>query len=117
MVLVDSSVWVDHFHRPEPRLVALLEAGEVLTHSLVIGELACGNLAQRRTTLGLLHALPTANEASAEEVLHLIERGRLYAAGLGVVDAHLLASMLLSGVELWTRDRALARAASRLRVG
>ena len=115
MVLVDSSVWVDHFHRPNARLVGLLEAGEVFTHSLVIGELACGNLGARRTTLESLHALPHATEASSIEVLALIERGRLYGIGLGVVDVHLLASALLSDAELWTRDQVLARAARQLR--
>jgi len=106
---------VDHFRRPEQRLVRLLEAGEVLTHSLIIGELACGNLATRRTTLELLHALPKASEASNGEVLALIERGRLHGTGLGVVDVHLLASMLLSDTELWTRDQCLAKAATGLR--
>ncbi|MDP1890437.1 MAG: PIN domain-containing protein [Gemmatimonadaceae bacterium] len=115
MILVDSSVWVDHFHRPDQRLVRLLEAGEVLTHALIIGELACGNLVARRITLELLHALPKANEASNHEVLALIERGRLHGAGLGVVDVHLLASMLLSDADLWTRDQCLAKAATRLR--
>lgn len=114
MVLVDSSVWVDHFHRANPRLIALLDAGEVLTHSLVIGELACGNLTARRTTLDLLHALPKADEAASGEVLAFIEHRRLHGLGLGVVDVHLLASMLLSGAELWTRDQALAKAAAKL---
>jgi hypothetical protein len=115
VVLVDSSVWVDHFRRSDVRLVALLEAGEVLSHPFVIGELACGNLASRRQTLEWLHALPKAEEASADEVLALIERHRLHGTGLGVVDAHLLAAMMLNDVELWTRDQALARAARRLR--
>ena len=117
MVLVDSSVWVDHFHRADRRLVELLQNGEVFTHPLVIGELACGALVARQTTLSLLHALPCAEVASEGETLALIERGRLFGAGLGIVDAHLLASMLLTDVELWTRDRALARAATRLRRG
>lgn len=115
MILVDSSVWVDHFRRPEQRLVHILEAGEVLTHTLIIGELACGNLAARRSTLELLHALPKADEASNGEVLTLIERGRLHGTGLGVVDVHLLASVLLGDAELWTRDQYLAKAATRLR--
>jgi len=115
VILVDSSVWVDHFRRPDPRLMRLLEAGEVLTHSLIIGELACGNLASRRTTLALLQELPKADEASSGEVLAFIERGRLHGTGLGVVDVHLLASMLLSDAELWTRDQPLAKAAARLR--
>jgi predicted nucleic acid-binding protein len=115
VVLVDTSVWVDHFHRPDSKLARLLEAGEVLTHSLVIGELACGDLASRRTTLDLLHALPRAAEASEGEVLALIERAKVFGAGLGVVDVHLLAAMRLSGADLWTHDRALARAVERMR--
>jgi len=106
---------VDHFQRTDARLAKLLEAGEVLTHSLVIGELACGDLASRRQTLDWLLALPKADEASADEVLALIERHRLHGTGLGVVDAHLLASMMLSDAELWTRDQPLARVARRLR--
>lgn len=94
--------------------MSLLEAGEVLTHSLVIGELACGNFVSRNTTLALLRALPVAEEASSDEVLTLIEHGRLHGAGLGVIDVHLLASMLLSDAELWTRDHALAKAADKL---
>jgi hypothetical protein len=117
MVLVDSSVWVDHFHHTEPRLTALLDAGEVATHSLVIGELACGQLSQRRSVLALLHALPGAVEASTSEVLLLIERERLHGAGLGIVDMHLLAAARLSDVRLWTRDKTLGRAALRLGVG
>ncbi len=116
MVLVDSSVWVDHFHRKDALLVELLEAGEVITHPLVIGELACGRLAARQSTLGLLHALPGATEASSAEVLALIEHARLWGHGLGVVDMHLLASARLNDARLWTRDKVLARAATRLRL-
>jgi predicted nucleic acid-binding protein len=116
VVLVDSSVWVDHFHRGDKQLTALLEAGEVLMHTLVIGELACGHLAQRRTTLEFLHALPRAREASSDEVLQLIERGRLSGKGLGIVDVHLIAAARLSDATLWTRDRVLAAAVERLRV-
>jgi len=115
VVLVDSSIWADHLRRSDARLMQLLEAGEVLTHPLVIGELACGNLASRRQTLEWLHALPKAEEVSADEVLAFIERHRLHGTGLGIVDAHLLASMMLSTTELWTRDQALARVARRLR--
>ena len=116
VVLVDSSVWVDHFHRTDALLVELLEAGEVITHPLVIGELACGQLSARRSTLGLLHALPSATEASAAEVLALIEHGRLWGHGLGVVDVHLLASARLNDARLWTRDKVLAKAGARLRL-
>ena len=117
MVLVDSSVWVDHFHRTDTRLVELLEAGEVVSHSLVIGELACGQLSHRQTTLALLHALPRAPEASTSEVIALIENRRLFGLGLGIVDVHLLAAARLADATLWTKDRALADAANRLRRG
>ncbi len=116
MVLVDSSVWVDHFHRTDEQLVELLEAGEVITHPLVIGELSCGYLTQRRTTLALLHALPRAPEASAAEVLSLIEQGRLFGVGLGIVDVHLLAAARLANASLWTKDRTLLRIAERMRL-
>lgn len=115
MVLVDSSVWVNHFHRTDARLVELLEAGDVVTHSLVIGELACGQFAHRRATLALLHALPRAPEASTDEVLALIEHRRLFGLGLGIVDIHLLAAARLADATLWTNDRALAGAAERMR--
>jgi predicted nucleic acid-binding protein len=94
--------------------MTLLEDGDVLTHSLVIGELACGNLATRRTTIELLHALPVATEASPDEVLALIERGRLHGIGLGIVDVHLLAAARLSDATLWTHDKILAQASARL---
>ncbi len=116
MVLVDSSVWVDHFHRKDDLLAELLEAGEVLTHPLVIGELACHRLVARQLTLGLLHALPGAMEASADEVLALIGHARLWGRGLGVVDMHLLASARLNDARLWTRDKVLAKVATRLRL-
>lgn len=95
--------------------MTLLEAGEVITHSLVIGELACGHLSQRLTTLECLQALPKAAEASADEVLQLIERAGLAGKGLGIVDVHLLAASRLSNALLWTRDRVLAATAERLR--
>lgn len=114
MVLVDSSVWIDHFRRSSARLTALLDDGDVCTHALVIGELACGQLTPRRSTLELLHALPRAAEASEPEVLALIEHARLAGSGLGIVDVHLLAAAKLSDASLWTHDRALSAAAARL---
>ncbi len=108
MILVDTSVWVDHLRTGEPRLAALLETSEVLVHPFVIGELACGNLRDRATVLGLLGNLPHAAAASDAEVLHAIERHRLMGRGIGYVDAHLLAAALLTAdTALWTRDRRL----------
>jgi predicted nucleic acid-binding protein len=116
MVLVDSSVWIDHLRRHEARLAALLEDGQVLIHPFVVGELALGNLRQWSVIRPLLESLPVATRASDLEVLHLIEQEDLHASGLGWVDAHLLAAARLSASPLWSRDRTLTRAAARLGV-
>lgn len=108
MILVDTFIWVEHLRRVLPRLVTLLQDGEVLIHPWVIGELACGNLRHRAQVLELLQGLPVAMVASDAEVLHLIERDRLMGRGIGYVDAHLLASARLSHCRLWTQDRRLA---------
>lgn len=109
MILVDTSVWVDHLRKGVPELVELLERGEVLTHPFVIGELACGNLNSRREVLDLFTALPSAVVASDEEILLFIEQRMLMGKGIGYIDAHLLASVALSDdVQLWTRDKRLA---------
>jgi len=114
MVLVDTSVWVDHFRRGSDALASLLEDGEVACHPFVIGELACGNLRDREDTLALLAELPSLPKADDEEVLLFIERERLMGRGLGLLDMHLLASCALAGVPLWTRDARLAEAANAL---
>jgi len=117
MLLADTSVWVEHLRRGEPRLAALLEAGDVLCHPFVIGELACGHLGRRSEILGLLSALPSVDEAAHDEVLSFVERHRLQGKGLGLIDVHLLASCALARKRLWTLDVRLARAASQLGVG
>jgi len=114
MVLVDTSVWVDHFRAGLPRLAEILGRGEVLVHPLVIGELACGRMANRKEILTLLQALPQARSASHDEALRFIEDRRLMGQGLGYVDVHLLASALLSSCRLWTTDAALAEACAGL---
>ena len=117
MILVDTSVWIDHFHRSLPPLAEALEREEVLTHPFVIGELACGTLAKRREVLDLLAALPAAARATDEEALALIERRTLMGKGLGYIDVHLLAAVLLTErAQLWTRDRRLHTAATQLRI-
>ena len=116
MVLVDTSVWVEHFRRGSPELARRLDAGSVVCHPFVIGELACGNLKNRREILELLQTLCTCPVASHEEVLSFIEANRLMGLGLGYIDMHLLASAKLSGVPLWTLDRPLRTAAFRLNV-
>ena len=113
---MDTSVWVEHLRRGEPRLRSLLQSGQVVTHPLVIGELACGRMANRQEILALLHALTLATIATHEEVLHLIEQHTLCGKGLGIVDAHLLASCRLQRIPLWTRDARLEQAAQNLDV-
>lgn len=112
MILVDTSVWVDHLRGGDPELTRLLHSGRVVGHPWVLGELALGQLVQRSTVLGLLQGLPQGTVATADEVLTLIDRLQLGGTGLGYVDVHLLASTRLSpGTRLWTRDRRLAAAA------
>ena len=111
MILVDTTVWVEHLRRGLPSLATLLQEGEVLIHPWVIGELACGNLRNRQQVLELLQGLPMATVASDAEVLLLIERDRLMGRGIGYVDVHLLASARLSHCRLWTQDRRLAAVA------
>lgn len=116
MILVDTSVWVEHLRAGSARLQALLHDDLVLCHQFVIGELACGYLRKRGQLLGLLAAVPEARLAEHHEVLHLLDSARLYGRGLGWVDLHLLASALISGCALWTLDRPLQRAADGLKI-
>ena len=117
MLLVDTSVWVDHLRRGDAEMAKRLDEGVVMTHRLVIEELACGSMARRGEILSLLETLPRAPEADHNEFLHFVESRGLAGSGLGVVDAHLLASTRLAHACLWTRDGALARAAAKLGVG
>ena len=116
MILVDTSVWVDHLRQGIPLLGDLLANGQVATHPFVIGELACGNLVNRKEILTLLSALPYVKVASHAEALHLIETHRLQGRGLGWIDVHLLSAALLSHVGLWTRDRRLQAAGKTLEI-
>lgn len=115
MILVDTSVWVDHLRAGRPTLVDLLERGEALSHPFVVGELALGHLRERRRAIELLDRLPQATVATPFEVLTLIEREELPGAGIGYVDAQLLAATRLTeGAGLWTDDRRLGAVAARL---
>jgi len=115
MILVDTSVWVDHLRAGDERLATLLEAGRVLAHSFVIGEIALGHLRKREPILSALSRLPQATVATDTEVLMFIEKHSLMGIGIGYVDAHLLASTRLSaGAALWTRDKRLLGAAERM---
>ena len=116
MILVDTSVWIDHLRRGNTRLDELLQNREVLCHPCVIGELACGNLRNRAELLSLWHALPEAPAVEPHEVLALLEGHHLHGLGLGWVDLHLLASARLGGTPLLTLDRRLATVAARLRL-
>ena len=117
MILVDTSIWIDHLHRTEPDLVALLEEAEVCLHPMIIGELALGSLQDRSAILSMLADLPAVPVATHAEVLQLVESNALYGIGLSLVDAHLLAALRLSeATKLWTRDRRLHSAARQLGV-
>jgi len=115
MILVDTSVWIDHLRSGDERLADLLNRSQIVIHPFVIGELACGNLRKRDEVLRLLNDLPQAVVASQEEVLHLIERKKLMGLGIGFIDAHLLASAALTDTAvIWTRDRRLQEASRKM---
>jgi len=117
VILVDTSLWIDHLRHGDPELAALLQDGQVLAHPWVTGELALGHLAQRSEILGLLRNLPQAMAATDIEVLTLIDNHHLFGLGIGYVDAHLLAATMLTTVaRLWTRDKRLAPIAVQLGV-
>lgn len=117
-VLVDTSVWVDHFRNRNPGLITLLLSDRVLVHPMVVAELTCGTPPSPRSrTLADLRMLQPANRAGLEEVLEFVERERLYGLGCGVVDMTLLASTLITPqARLWTLDKRLAKLAHRFDV-
>ena len=114
MILVDTSVWVDHLRRGDAQLVDLLERSAVVIHPFVVGEIACGRLSDRALTLELLQQLPMAIVAESDEVLGYIERHNLHGKGIGYIDVHLLASAAIGGTKLWTRDKRLGAVAREL---
>lgn len=107
MILVDTSIWIDHFNKSHPELVRLLNNGIVCTHPFIIGELACGNIINRTEILTLLRALPCLDTVLESEVLTLLEGHQLYGRGLGYIDVHLIAAALINNVKIWTRDKSL----------
>ena len=117
MILLDTSVWVDHLRQGDSFVVEVLESSQAATHALVIGELACGNLKGRARVIELLQALPQLPVATDDEVLYFIERHKLMGRGIGYVDAHLLAAAAIGGSLLWTRDKRLREIATELGVG
>ena len=116
MILVDTSVWIDHLRATNRQLAGLLLEAQVLCHPFVVGELACGALKRRAEILALLRNLPRAPVVDDEEVLSFIEAHALMGSGLGWVDVHILASVCLAGERLWTGDHRLSQAARRLGV-
>jgi predicted nucleic acid-binding protein len=115
MILVDTSVWIDHLRIGERGLTQLLDSRQVMVHPFIVGELALGNLSQRDRVLGAMHELPQIHAATDLEVLYYIDEWALFGRGIGYVDAHLLASLRLTpGTRLWTRDQRLHRVANEL---
>jgi predicted nucleic acid-binding protein len=118
MILVDTSVWIDHINASDPLLFSLLSEGRVLAHPYVIGEISLGSLRDREVVLGALLDLPRAPIATPEETFYLIEREGLFNRGIGYVDTSLLASARLHpGITIWTRDKRLKKVADELDLG
>ena len=116
MVIVDTSIWVKHLRQGDPHLEKLLLDAEVACHPLILGELACGNIKNRREILSLLQSLPMAPAIDLDEFLHFIDQNQLMGKGIGYVDVHLLASARLAGTPLWTSDKRLRSVAIELTV-
>jgi len=114
MILVDSSVWINHLRKGDADLTTLLNKGAVVCHQFVIGELACGNIKNRQEIISLLEALPQTHPASHEEVMGLLDNWKLMGKGLGYIDAHLIASAALTKVPILTYDRRLNDIAAKL---
>lgn len=112
MILIDTSVWIDHLRKSEPQVVKRLDDGHVLMHSSIIGELACGNLNNRNQLLSDWHALPAIPELKNGQVIGLIDKHSLMGKGIGLVDAHILGAVLnYDDCLLWTRDGRLRKIA------
>jgi predicted nucleic acid-binding protein len=117
VILVDSSIWIDHIRAPDALLVDMAANERITSHPFIIGELALGHIRDRRTFPSMLRRLPALPVARDDEVSALIEREHLYGTGIGYIDAHLLASTrLTAGASIWTRDKRLGEAAARLKV-
>jgi hypothetical protein len=115
MILADTSVWIDHFRSPDPELQRRLNNDEIAMHTFVVGELALGPLPKRKLMLSYLDHLPQLRAASQNEVRQMMEARLLHNQGIGLIDAHLLAAVLINpGTQLWTRDASLKKIAVRL---
>ena len=113
-MLVDTSIWVEHLRKGNRQLELSLLDGEVICHPFVIGELACGSIKNRKEILSLLMSLPSAPVLEFDELMHFIDENQMMGIGIGFVDVHLLASARLSGTFLWTADKKLNSAATKL---
>ncbi len=116
MILVDTSVWMEHFRKGNAQLEEILDNGDVMCHPFIIGELACGNMKNRKEILSLMKALPMSCKASHDEILELIERRKLMGKGLGFIDMHLIASAFLSNVYIWSFDKSLHKITAELKI-
>ncbi len=117
LILVDTSIWIDHLRQEEAQLKQLLTQGQVATHPFIIGEIACGNLNNRQAILSYLDNLEKVKQAEHHEVIYLIEKCQLMGKGIGYIDAHLLASCLINqATHLWTRDKRLNKLATNLKL-
>jgi predicted nucleic acid-binding protein len=116
VVLVDTSVWVSYFRWGNVQLQSLLIEDVVVCHPFIIGELACGHLRNRKEILSLLQFLPSVRMPDSVEVLEFIEQNHLMGFGIGFIDVHLLASALLNRVSVWTFDKKMRQAATKLKV-
>ena len=115
MILADTSVWIDHLRRPDPELQRQLKLDEIAMHTFVVGELALGPLPDRGRVLAYLDHLPRLQAAHQAEVRQMVEAHSLHNRGIGLIDAHLMAAVLINpGTQLWTRDTALRRVGARL---
>ncbi len=115
MILADTSAWIDHFRSDNKKLRRLLSRGQIVTHPFIITELALGSLKSRSKTLALLDLLPQLRVAQDSEVRSMIEASRLYSLGVGLTDAHLIASVFINPPTLlWTRDKQLRKVAEGL---
>ena len=115
MILADTSIWIDHLRAGNKEMGRLLNQGDIVIHPWIIAELALGSLRERAKTLALLDFLPQVREAQLSEVRVMIEARRLYNLGIGLTDAHLIASVFLNpSTLLWTRDKRLRKAAEDL---
>lgn len=116
MILVDTSVWVDHFKKGLQELEILLNEGEVATHPFIIGELACGGLTNRSEILLLLQSLPTSTTIDLDEYLHFVSSHHIIGKGIGFVDIHILASAYIDSNFLWTFDKKLHAIATKMKL-